>query len=346
MNEIVAYNRKLFDRVRALDLPAGQYAIVGSGPLGARGLRKVTDVDIMVSDALWQDLRKKHPVIASDVPKILLADDVECFSAESFPPKQGWPTSEEQLAQAEEIDGLYFQCIDHALFFKSRSGRVKDRYDATLLEGYLVGRDAVEQQGHIARRVSVRGPVIDGSKALVAEGEQLLKQLDAISVLSQFGTVTVDGSLSYGLMVNPDIDMCVWMAPPTLEAAAKAAQYFASRADVRRTFVSNHLNFKSRLAHQPTGVYLGLNVPVGERMWNFDIWFLKPGAEAVMADMPDAWYKKLSEQQKEQILQLKYDLIQAGDYGKTVFSADVYRGVVLGKVRTVQELQSWLKKPS
>jgi hypothetical protein len=178
---------------------------------------------------------------------------------------------------------------------------------------------------------------------LVVEGRKLLEQLDAINVLSRYGEVNVDGSLLYGLMVNPDIDLCVWVGDPTLEAAAEAAKYFASRKDVRRTFVSNHLDFASRLAHQPKGVYLGLNVPVGQRMWNFDIWFLRPGSEAVMEGMANSWYKGLSERQKESILQLKNGFIETGEYGKTIFSADVYRGVVLGGVAEQESLKRWLE---
>jgi dienelactone hydrolase len=137
------HNRTLFDKAKGLGLPAGQYAIVGSGPLGARGLREMSDIDIMVSDTLWQDFAKDHTVIASDVPKILLAEDVECFSSLSFPAQPGWPTAEEQLAQAEEIDGLYFQSIDHSLFFKSHSDRAKDINDVALLKDFLFERKAV-----------------------------------------------------------------------------------------------------------------------------------------------------------------------------------------------------------
>ncbi len=141
--QIMDHNKTLFDKARALGLPAGEYVIVGSGPLGVRGLRAMSDVDIMVSDRLWQDFAKDHAVIASDVPKILLAEDVECFSSLSFPAQPGWPTAEEQLAQAEKIDGLYFQSIDHSLFFKSHSDRAKDINDVALLKDFLFERKAV-----------------------------------------------------------------------------------------------------------------------------------------------------------------------------------------------------------
>lgn len=144
MNQITSHNRKLFEKAKALGLPAGEYVIVGSGPLGVRGLREMSDIDIMVSDTLWQDLAKDHTVITSDVPKIILAEDVECFSSLSFPARQGWPTSDEQLAQAEEIDGLFFQSLHHALLFKSRSDREKDSRDVELLKDYLFERRAIK----------------------------------------------------------------------------------------------------------------------------------------------------------------------------------------------------------
>lgn len=43
-------NRDKFDKLTRLNLPINQYAITGSGPMGARGLKDIGDIDIIVSD--------------------------------------------------------------------------------------------------------------------------------------------------------------------------------------------------------------------------------------------------------------------------------------------------------
>ncbi len=186
--------------------------------------------------------------------------------------------------------------------------------------------------------------LLEQSDLLVKEGTKLLADLGLITLLEHYGEVEVDGSLVYQLMVNPDIDITVYTDVPQLEVVAGIANQFITRHDVRGTYVSNHLDFEGRYPHHPKGVYLGLTVPIGRNKWNLDIWFMPRGAEAVMDGMAQDWYKQLSTGQKETILQLKFELIGSREYSSSIFSADVYRGVVLGGVSAVGALKSWLGK--
>lgn len=51
---------KFEEELKKLNLPLGKYAIFGSGPLAIRGLRENNDIDIIVTDELWQNLTKKY----------------------------------------------------------------------------------------------------------------------------------------------------------------------------------------------------------------------------------------------------------------------------------------------
>ena len=63
MPPISEKTQHLFNELRALNLPGDQYAIFGSGPLGVRGLRDITDVDIIVTPELFAKLAVETPAI-------------------------------------------------------------------------------------------------------------------------------------------------------------------------------------------------------------------------------------------------------------------------------------------
>ena len=53
---------KYLDELEALNLPKDQYAIFGSGPLAVRDLRINHDLDILVTDKIWNLLLKNYKV--------------------------------------------------------------------------------------------------------------------------------------------------------------------------------------------------------------------------------------------------------------------------------------------
>ncbi len=138
------YNSKLIRKntlafLKKLDkynLPTDQYVIVGSAPLSIRGIRMMSDIDMGVTNKLWQKLTQTHKIIEEGgVRKIRLAEDIEVFNDESFgDPIKGAPTITEQVQEAEVIDGYPFQSLDHMIWFKSNSGREKDLKDVTLIK--------------------------------------------------------------------------------------------------------------------------------------------------------------------------------------------------------------------
>src|SRR3990167_8631640 len=52
----------LLKQLEKLNLPKDQYIIVGSGPLGIRNIRISDDLDVLVTETLWEQLKKKHPL--------------------------------------------------------------------------------------------------------------------------------------------------------------------------------------------------------------------------------------------------------------------------------------------
>jgi hypothetical protein len=135
MSVIASANRKLFDGLRTLGLPAGHYVITGSGPLGVRNVRQISDLDIIVSTSLWDELSAKYGVIEQNgLKRIMLPDGV----TEAL--HEGLDTSEsiqERIEQAEIIDGLPFEPLERILRLKLRLARAKDLDDIIVLRNLL-----------------------------------------------------------------------------------------------------------------------------------------------------------------------------------------------------------------
>ena len=135
-------NQKKFNLLISLNLPSDQYVITGSGPLGIRNLREIGDIDLIVSEELWNILVQEHGITSHNgVEKITFPGNVvEAFHEGSFPPKKSNETISsvnERISNAEIIDGLPFDRIEYVLYYKEKNGRKKDENDIILIKKWL-----------------------------------------------------------------------------------------------------------------------------------------------------------------------------------------------------------------
>lgn len=70
---------KYLDELKLLNLPAGKFAIFGSGPMAIRGIRESEDLDIIVKQDLWNTLVKKYPLLLHNNPTCLKIGHVEIY---------------------------------------------------------------------------------------------------------------------------------------------------------------------------------------------------------------------------------------------------------------------------
>jgi hypothetical protein len=124
---------ELFDQVRALDLPAGDYAIFGSGPLIVRGIIEATnDLDIISRGEAWERVREVGELSTFD-------DEDECVNmldgriTFGITWKYGSFDLEELIGTAETIDGLPFVKLEHVIAYKEAADRPKDREHLAVL---------------------------------------------------------------------------------------------------------------------------------------------------------------------------------------------------------------------
>ena len=126
----------IFEKLKQLNFPLGEYVIVGSGPLAARGIREASDIDIAVTPKLFKELinSKKYKKVEKYGKLFLKADNIDII------PRLDWddyPTKvEEAIKTADIINGFPFLNISETIKFKKALGREKDFKDIKLLENF------------------------------------------------------------------------------------------------------------------------------------------------------------------------------------------------------------------
>ncbi|EKE30052.1 MAG: hypothetical protein ACD_2C00052G0013 [uncultured bacterium (gcode 4)] len=132
---------ELFEEFRGKDLPIGEYVIVSGWTLAARWIRKCSDIDIAVSDGLWENLLRTYlPTVGNNIVRIVISENIEAFGNWSFIEfeSSNWnPIIEEQISRAEIINWLSFQSLRDCIWFKSKSWRDKDKQDIGLIKSYI-----------------------------------------------------------------------------------------------------------------------------------------------------------------------------------------------------------------
>ena len=126
----------LFDLVRSLELPDGDFAIFGSGPLIVRGVVEASnDLDVLTRGAAWERARDCGVLVylpEHDVEIVSLFDGAVTIGTE-------WAIGEfdvdELIDTAETIDGLPFVRLVHVIRYKEIAARPKDLRHLELLRG-------------------------------------------------------------------------------------------------------------------------------------------------------------------------------------------------------------------
>ncbi len=126
--------RKLLEKFNKLDLPRDQYVIFGSGPLAIRGIREGRDLDVIVYDELFAELKKRYRHESEYKDKIVLeGGDIEIFPAR----KSYVDKAEEAIEKADAIEGYRFMNLKDLIRWKNKLSRPKDHRDIEMIKDYL-----------------------------------------------------------------------------------------------------------------------------------------------------------------------------------------------------------------
>lgn len=124
----------IVQRVKLLHLPLDQLVVIGSGVVDALGLRRSSDIDLVVSDELFVRLQNggAYQVNQRHGDTVLESDGVEIW--------RDWGNElpfDILYRDGVTIDGITFCHPATVLQWKQRHDRPKDQVDIRLLQQYL-----------------------------------------------------------------------------------------------------------------------------------------------------------------------------------------------------------------
>lgn len=127
---------EIISKVKSLGLPHGSYVVFGSCPLAAAGIRESQDVDLLVSEELYEIL------VQRGWQQIEKGPDDKPLTHDVFEVHMDWnfssyiPTLKKLLETADMIDGVPFASLEEVRKWKEASGRPKDQKDIALIDAY------------------------------------------------------------------------------------------------------------------------------------------------------------------------------------------------------------------
>lgn len=119
------------EELKKLDLPYDSFVVVGSGILGALNIRESADIDLIVSQEVydrlelegWDHGKWDEQVVLKkdlfDVGRIWFGDPVDAL-----------------IKKAQYIDGIPYLSLDDVFAWKKVAGREKDLRDLMLISAY------------------------------------------------------------------------------------------------------------------------------------------------------------------------------------------------------------------
>jgi len=131
-------NNALFQKVKELKLPENKYALFGSAPMGIRGLKECSDIDLVVTEDLWQEFKNKqgweYKITENSVEYIQNSDS----NIEIWHDWRPWYQDVMPfIDNSEIIDNLPFVRLEYVLEWKRQFGREKDLKDVEIIEEFL-----------------------------------------------------------------------------------------------------------------------------------------------------------------------------------------------------------------
>jgi predicted nucleotidyltransferase len=136
--------KRLLKKLNKLNLPDGNYAVLGSGPMTVRGLRDAEDLDVVVKDELYEKLRQEYKEV--EFGHIKIGDDIEIFSSSNILISN----PDEVINRAETFKGFKFIRLEDLIKWKEKMGRKKDFEDIESIKEYLDKKTFKEVQNEEA----------------------------------------------------------------------------------------------------------------------------------------------------------------------------------------------------
>lgn len=147
--------------------------------------------------------------------------------------------------------------------------------------------------------------------------------------------------MALDLMVWPDIDIDVLISKhPERHTIVQLLEELSHNSNIFELRMTD--NTQKIVSHYPQGFLLQMKAFINEKIWQFDIWFVRE------SDRDQTFIKRIQEsltaEKRESILLIKEYVSKLPQYNKTVFSIDIYKAVIENDINTIEEFKNYMKE--
>lgn len=130
-------NDPIIKKLLSLNLPSEDYAVFGSGPMFAYGIKDLGhDVDLIARGKAW-----KKALTLGEVSKAKSGDNVVTLFDGEIEIFDGWAPgtwdTDALIDTAKVINGIRFVSLENVIKWKKEMGREKDLQHIQIIEDYL-----------------------------------------------------------------------------------------------------------------------------------------------------------------------------------------------------------------
>lgn len=124
-------NKTILDEFNKIDIPLKKYAIFGSGPMAIRDMRECRDLDLVVTDELYQKLLQEYP--ETKPGNICIGKYIEVWSEK----ESLIDNPRHAIEHSDLIQGYKFITLTDLIKWKRKMGRPKDKKDIKLIKQFV-----------------------------------------------------------------------------------------------------------------------------------------------------------------------------------------------------------------
>jgi hypothetical protein len=177
--------------------------------------------------------------------------------------------------------------------------------------------------------------LLERAEARQHTAEHILRELDLVNRWNRFGRCNLVGSVAYGLVVAPDIDMEIFCPEPKIEDGFEILRACALSPNVVRT------RFWNALGPPHFGLYWRVDYDHEGEEWKIDMWSMADSySEPCGTHLTEPMLRALTPESRETILRLK-EAVRASDTVDCP-SIQIYRAVLDDNVKNIEEFEEWL----
>jgi len=130
-----------FSLIDALSLPKGEWVVFGGACLTARGIRDTTDLELFVTDLLYDKLKdmgwEEKVTGSTRAPYVIkMHEDIPVLAFITCGSERWRPNVEEYFSNPEVVNDVPFMPLTEMYAWKAATARPKDIDDLGLIETY------------------------------------------------------------------------------------------------------------------------------------------------------------------------------------------------------------------